>query len=97
MVKAIEDGHNYIFVGKVGRFCPIKPGCDGGILYRESEGKYFAAAGTKGYRWLESEMVREEGLEDNIDISYYENLVNDAVDSIAEYGDYEWFVSEPLS
>ena len=97
LAKAIEDGHNYIFVGKVGRFCPIKPGCDGGILYRESEGKYFAAAGTKGYRWLESEMVREEGLENNIDISYYENLVNDAVDSIAEYGDYEWFVSEPLN
>ena len=97
LVKVIEDGHNYIFVGKVGRFCPIKPGCDGGILYRESEGKYFAAAGTKGYRWLESEMVREEGLEDNIDISYYENLANDAVDSIAEYGDYEWFVSEPLN
>ena len=97
LAKAIEDGHNYIFVGKVGRFCPIKPGCDGGILYRESEGKYFAAAGTKGYRWLESEMVREEGLENNIAISYYENLVNDAIDSIAEYGDYEWFVSEPLN
>lgn len=97
LAKAIEDGHNYIFVGKVGRFCPIKPGCDGGILYRESEGKYFAAAGTKGYRWLESEMVLEEGLENNIDISYYENLVNDAVDSISEYGDYEWFVSEPLN
>lgn len=97
LAKAIEDGHKYIFVGKVGRFCPIKPDCNGGVLYRENEGKYFAAAGTKGYRWLESEMVREEGLESNIDISYYENLVNDAIDSIAEYGDYEWFVSEPLN
>lgn len=90
----IEKGHNYIFVGKVGRFCPIKPGCNGGILYRENEGKYFAVTGTKGYRWLESELVQELGRENDIDNSYYENLANEAVESIAEYGDYEWFVSE---
>lgn len=94
LVKQIQNGHNYIFVGKVGRFCPIKPGCNGGILYRENEGKYFAVAGTKGYRWLESELVQELGRENDIDNSYYENLANEAVESIAEYGDYEWFVSE---
>lgn len=94
LVKRIQNGHNYIFVGKVGRFCPIKPGCNGGILYRENEGKYFAVTGTKGYRWLESELVQELGRENDIDNSYYENLANEAVDSIAEYGDYEWFVSE---
>lgn len=94
LVKQIQNGHNYIFVGKVGRFCPIKPGCNGGILYRENEGKYFAVTGTKGYRWLESELVQELGRENDIDDSYYENLANEAVESIAEYGDYEWFVSE---
>lgn len=94
LVKQIQNGHNYIFVGKVGRFCPIKPGCNGGILYRENEGKYFAVAGTKGYRWLESELVQELGRENDIDNSYYENLANEAVESISEYGDYEWFVSE---
>lgn len=94
LVKQIQNGHNYIFVGKVGRFCPIKPGCNGGILYRENEGKYFAVTGTKGYRWLESELVQELGRENDIDNSYYENLTNEAVESIAEYGDYEWFVSE---
>jgi hypothetical protein len=94
LVKQIQNGHNYIFVGKVGRFCPIKPGCNGGILYRENEGKYFAVTGTKGYRWLESELVKELGRENDIDNSYYENLANEAVESIAEYGDYEWFVSE---
>lgn len=94
LVKQIQSGHNYIFVGKVGRFCPIKPGCNGGILYRENEGKYFAVTGTKGYRWLESELVQELGRENDIDNSYYENLANEAVESIAEYGDYEWFVSE---
>lgn len=94
LVKQIKNGHNYIFVGKVGRFCPIKPGCNGGILYRENEGKYFAVTGTKGYRWLESELVQELGRENDIDNSYYENLANEAVESISEYGDYEWFVSE---
>lgn len=94
LMKQIQNGHNYIFVGKVGRFCPIKPGCNGGILYRENEGKYFAVTGTKGYRWLESELVQELGRENDIDNSYYENLANEAVESISEYGDYEWFVSE---
>lgn len=90
----IAEGHNYIFVGKIGQFCPIKPGCGGGLLMREKDGKYYAATGSKGFRWLESEMVRELGKEDDIDRSYYDNLVNDAVDTISKYGDFEWFVSD---
>ena len=89
----IEEGHNYIFVGKVGQFCPIKPGCGGGILYREKDGKYYAATGSKGYRWLESEMVKTMRKENDIDRSYYDKLVDDAAESIAMHGDFEWFVS----
>ena len=89
----IEEGHNYIFVGKVGQFCPIKPGCGGGVLYREKDGKYYAATGSKGYRWLESEMVKTMGKENDIDRSYYDKLVDDAAESIAMHGDFEWFVS----
>lgn len=92
--ESIQDGHNYIFVGRVGQFCPIKPGCHGGILYRKNEGNYYAAPGTKGYRWLESESVRTLGLESDIDTSYYNKLVDDAVDAISFYGDFEWFVSD---
>lgn len=87
-----EGEHDYKFVGRVGRFCPIKEGCGGGELLRHKDGKYSAATGTKGYRWMESEMVRNLGKEDEIDRSYYDKLVNDAVDSISEYGDFEWFV-----
>lgn len=88
----------YRFVGKVGRFCPIKPGCGGGELVREGKDKdgnvkYSSATGAKGYHWLESEMVRELGKEDDIDRSYYDKLVNDAADVISKYGDLEWFVS----
>lgn len=39
-------------------------------------------------------MVKELGKESDIDRTYYDNLVNDAVDSISEYGDFEWFVSD---
>lgn len=89
-----EDEHDYRFVGKVGSFCPIKAGCGGGLLMREKEGKYHAATGTKGYRWLESEMVQSLNKEDDIDESYYKKLVDEAVADISKYGDFEWFVSE---
>lgn len=92
--KIISDGHKYVFVGRVGQFCPIKPNCGGGVLYRVHEGKYYAAPGSKGYRWLESEMVKELDRGADIDKSFYENLVNDAVDTISQYGDFEWFVSD---
>lgn len=89
----IEKGHNMKFVGRVGQFCPIKPGNNGGVLYRVHEGKNYAAPGSKGYRWLESETVKILKQEDLIDISFYRKLVDDAVDTISKYGDFEWFVS----
>ena len=90
----IDSTHNYIFVGKAGSFCPIKPGFGGGILLREKDGKYYAATGSKGYRWMESENVKMLKLEDKIDTSYYEKLCNDAIDDISKFGDYYWFVSD---
>lgn len=91
--ERIEAGHNYIFVGKVGLFCPIKPGCGGGTLVCKRDEKYSAITGTKGYRWLESEIVKQNGKEDDIDKSYYSKLVDDAVSTISEFGDIEWFIN----
>lgn len=93
------DEHDYVFVGRVGNFCPIKPGHGGGVLLRQGKDKqgnpkYDAVVGTKGYRWLESELVRDLGKENSIDISYYRSLVDNAVDALSKYGDFEWFVSE---
>ena len=95
----IEEGHSYQFIGRVGQFCPIKPGYGGGILYRMQDGKYYAASGTKGYRWLESEIVRDlANASQMIDESYYISLVDDAVETISQYGDFEMFVSDdPLA
>lgn len=94
LMSAIEFGHNYQFIGKVGQFCPIKEGCGGGVLVRDQNGKWYSVTGTSGYRWLESEMVRELGKENDIDRSYYDKLVDDARASIMAYGDIYWFVSE---
>jgi hypothetical protein len=91
------DEHDYHFVGKVGSFCPIKPGRGGGILLREKEGKYYAATGSKGYRWLEAEMVRSLGKQDDIDKTYFDALVDAAIKNISKFGNFENFVSDQLN
>ena len=91
--KIIETGHDYHFIGKVGNFCPILPGKGGGLLVREKDGKYYAATGSKGYRWLESEMIRGTN-EAFIDRRYYDELVNEAIKTIEQYGDFEMFVTD---
>lgn len=88
-----------IFIGKTGRFCPILPGHGGGHLLASrpnaetGEVKYVAATGTKGYFWLESETVENLGMDGDIDLSYYEELVLKARNTISKYGDYEWFTA----
>ena len=94
-----EGEHDYRFIGKVGSFCPIKPGCGGGVLYREGKDKegnikYDSVAGTKDYRWLEAETVKILEAADNIDRSYYDALVDAAVETISKHGDFEWFASD---
>lgn len=89
-----EGEHNYHFVGKVGSFCPIKPGCGGGDLLREKEGEYFFANGSKGYKWLEAEMVEQLNKQDDIDLGFYNALVDDAIAKISTYGDFEQFVED---
>lgn len=92
--KTAAQGHEYIFIGRVGQFTPMKPGSGGGLLVREKDGKYYAVTGTKGYRWLESESVKLLKKEKEVDLRYYNNLVDEAVADISKFGDFEWFVSD---
>ena len=101
-----EEEHHYHFIGRVGQFCPVKSGCRGGALVRELDGKFHAVTGTKKeklpkgsteepiYRWLEAEYVRQNHLEDEVDETYYKKLVDDAVEDISKFGDFEWFTSD---
>lgn len=95
MNEQLSDGeHNYHFVGKVGSFCPIKLGLGGGLLLRQKDDKYYAATGTKGYRWLEADVVSAFNKEDLIDRRYFLELVNEAVADISVFGDFDWFIGK---
>ena len=87
----IAEGHNYVFIGKVGLFTPVIDGKGGGLLMREKDGKMYAVGGTSGYRWLEAETVHDH-LEDVVDIRYFKNLCLGAIDAINEYGVFDDFV-----
>lgn len=93
----ISRGHQLQFIGRVGQFTPINKGYGGGVLYRVVDGKCYAATGSSGYRWLESENVKEKlskVIDNAVDKSYYEKLVTEAIEHISKYGDFDWFVSD---
>lgn len=107
MNEELPDGeHDYHFIGKVGNFCPVKPGCGGGVLVKESKKfdedgnvKYDSVTGTlkpdkTPYRWFEAEAAKALGKENDVDKSYYRKLVDDAIDAISQYGDFERFVAD---
>jgi hypothetical protein len=76
-------------VGKTGLFVPVLEG--GGVLYRVNDDKYYAVAGTKGHLWMEAHIA--EGLDDvKIDMSYFEKLQKEAVETIDNFGDFHEFV-----
>jgi hypothetical protein len=85
------------FIGKVGAFTPMKKGYGGNLLRQAvdkntGDFKYGYVNGSKGYYWLESDMVKELNKEEYIDRTIYNELVNDAVKTISKYGDFEQFV-----
>lgn len=103
-----EGEHDYRFIGKVGQFTPVVDGAGGGLLVREGKDKngntkFDSATGAKGYRWMESEMVRTLKLEKQINWEYYEKQRAKAIHDISElaadskYGDFDWFISNAES
>jgi len=100
-VKSVKKGKMYIempdesmvFVGQIGKFCPVKT--LGGTLYRVTdEGKKYAVTGTTGYRWAVSDVVKELERMDDIDMDYFEKLVEEAISKIAEFGDVNLFLGD---
>ena len=104
-----ENEHNYTFIGKTGLFCPLKPGTGGGELVKEKtdlqksktkeDGSMYAYVnGAKGYRWMEAEMVSNLHKENDVDLTYYAQMIDKAKDHIGEFGNFDEFVNgnEPL-
>lgn len=81
------------FVGKAGSFCPVAEENGGGLLLREKDGKFHAATGSTGYFWMEADQVKQLGLRNKINMSYFESLVYKAKENLAKYGDVTWFLS----
>lgn len=83
-----ENGRQ--FVGRIGLFVPVLPGSGGGALIRVNmDGdvrREYAVTGTKGYEWMEAETVQQAGLEDQIDYSYFEALVDKARLALKDVG-----------
>ena len=97
--KQVAKGYMYLkyendskFVGRTGRFIPVVSG-GGELIRKDATGKEFAVTGTKGYRWLESDAVKAAGIEPEVDLGYFEGLVEKAKETINQFGDFEEFVS----
>ena len=81
------------FVGRAGAFVPVREGTGGSALLREKDGKFYSAGGAKGYYWRKADVVDRLGLHADIDLGYFNRLVDEAVANISKFGDFEWFTS----
>lgn len=88
------------FVGRVGEFTPVTEEAKGCELLRLSgvdekgNNKFAAATGSKGYHWLESEMVRVLFVDPMavVDMSYYHKLADKAIEAIEEFVPFDKLV-----
>lgn len=90
--KAAGLEHDMHYIGRTGTFVPVIEEAGGGILYRVNDGKNYAVTGTKGYFWLEVDMFRDRKDESDLDMSYFENLADQAKKAIEKFGDFDEFV-----
>ena len=81
------------FVGRTGRFVPVREGNNGGVLYRVKDGKHYAVAGTKGFLWVEADVAKSLPPE-SICMDYFDALVQDAINTIDYFGPFSEFVKE---
>lgn len=101
------------FVGRTGMFVPVNPWLGGAQLVRVVDGVPHAVGGTKGYVWLEADMIKTLNLDavgrmtfedmtwalegegsiiDIVDMTYFTNMINDAIATIEKFGSFEYLV-----
>lgn len=76
-----------VHVGKTNSFVPVM--VDGGTLWRTKDDQLSAVTGTKGISWITREMAvsRSQTGEFYVDQSYFDRLVQKAVDAITKFDD----------
>ena len=86
-------------VGRTGRFVPVVEEAGGAILLRIVDDKQYAVTGTKGYLWLEAEYIKTLMAQDKwdkalINQSFFEELADNAVDTINKFGNFEELIRD---
>jgi hypothetical protein len=93
--KQVAKGHMYLmneetghkqFVGRFGAFVPVT---GGRILLRIDGEKEHAVTGTKGFLWEIDEIALGEKMD--VDMSYFQELVDEALRAIEKHGSYADF------
>jgi energy-coupling factor transporter ATP-binding protein EcfA2 len=94
-IKQVAKGHMYLldevtgykqFIGRFGAFVPV---IGGRILLRIDGEKEHSVTGTKGFLW-ELDYVAFDGNLD-VDMTYFQELVDEALRTIEKYGSYAEF------
>jgi hypothetical protein len=82
-----ENVNDMVHVGRTGSFVPVAD--DGGVLWRVMDGDKYAVTGTKGRKWVTRDVAfkRSEQGELNIDMGYFEDLKQKAIDAITKFDD----------
>lgn len=83
------DGEVRQFVGKFGAFIPV---LNGRRLMRIDGDKAHSVTGTKDYLWELDDVVMVVEKELEVDMSYFEDLVNDGMRTIEKFGSFQEFV-----
>ena len=96
-VKQVAKGHMFLeseetgfrqFVGKFGAFVPV---LGGRKLIRVDGEKVSAVTGTKDFEWELDDVAMNEANGFDVDITYFQNLVDAAKAQIEKYGEYAEF------
>ena len=89
-----ETSTDPVFIGRVGEFCPMKEGAGGGSLFVIDGEKRRNVAGTSDRLWMSSDMVKTLHKEDDIDMDYFRQLADAAMENIGRFGDVEQFIKQ---
>lgn len=91
-----DEGLPYKFIGRFGSFVPVTEESGSGyeLVRDDSNGKYSAATGSKGYLWAEAENIKLLYKDPKlvVDWSYFDELCNKAIDNIEKYVSFDRFV-----
>ena len=89
-----ETSTEPVFIGRVGEFCPMKEGAGGGSLFVIDGEKRRNVTGTSDRLWMSSDMVKTLHKEDDIDMDYFRQLADAAMENIGRFGDVERFIKQ---